>query len=590
VNSATMTKGGLRTLAFALALGAALPARAEVLATFEGVREDRVGVRGFTMASDGEVKATALSFGYRSSGVSVTLSNAWILDANTREVAWEMRGARDEWKAKRLTEEAYSVRLPAGAYEVYYSTYPDVRERRRGEGDWFVHLFGHGTKGAIERMLDNEDLDEIEDAYRRLWFRLEGPGAPLDETAVRERQERVARDAIVALRRQGDHAYVQQGFAIDEPMRLRVYALGEAREDGEYDHAWIINADTRERVWRFTFRDSDHAGGTAKNRVVDSVFEAPAGRYVAFYATDGSHSFDRWNYAPPHDPAAWGITIRAADPATRAHARGFEYEDKGWKNAVVEIVEVGDGALVAKGFTLKKPMRLQVYTLGEGQGGRLYDYGWIVDARTRRRVWEMSYAETERGGGAEKNRLFDGTVELEKGDYVAYYATDDSHSYPEWNAAPPLDRRRWGITIAGGADFDARAVAPYDDAARRGDALASIVEVGDGAYLHREFALKKETTLLVYALGEGTGGRMYDYGWIEEVETGRVVWEMMYRKTSHAGGAEKNRMFSDTVTLAPGKYRLYYESDDSHSFDRWNATRPYDPHAWGIAVHTVAND
>jgi len=585
----TMIPKALRVLSIALAAGAALPAHAEVLASFEGVHVDRVRVEGFTMASDGQVEATAVSFAYRSSGASVTLSNAWILDANTREPVWEMRVARDEWKAKRLTEEAYTVRLAAGEYEVYYSTYPDVRERRHRDGDWFAQLFGRGTKGAVKRMLDNEDIHDLEDAYHSLWFRLEGPAVRWDEAGVRERQDRIARDAVVALRRQGNHAYVQQGFAIDQPMRLRVYALGEARDDGEYDQAWIMNAETHERVWQFTFRDSDHAGGAAKNRVVDSLFEVPAGRYVAFYATDGSHSYDDWNQAPPYDPAAWGITVRAADPAARTHARAFAYEDNGWKNALVEIVEVGDDALLSQGFTLKKPMRLRVYALGEGTGGRMYDLGWIVNAHTRQRVWEMTYAETERGGGAEKNRLFDGTVEMDRGDYVVYYATDNSHSYAEWNAAPPLDRRRWGITIAGGADFDARAVAPYDDAARAGDALASIVEVGDDVYLHRDFTLKKETTLLVYALGEGTDGRMYDYGWIEETESGRVVWEMTYRKTSHAGGAEKNRMFNDAVTLAPGKYRLYYESDGSHSYENWNAARPYDPQAWGITVRPVPN-
>jgi hypothetical protein len=37
-----------------------------------------------------------------------------------------------------------------------------------------------------------------------------------------------------------------------------------------------------------------------------------AGSYSLHYETDGSHSFDDWNAAPPRDPEAWGATVRVA--------------------------------------------------------------------------------------------------------------------------------------------------------------------------------------------------------------------------------------------------------------------------------------
>ena len=62
---------------------------------------------------------------------------------------------------------------------------------------------------------------------------------------------------------------------------------------------------------------------------------------------------------------------------------------------------------------------------------------------------------------------------------------------------------------------------------------------------------------------------------------------MSYRMTSEAGGADKNRLFDGTITLPAGRYVLHWESDDSHSFEDWNADPPDDPDAWGISVLPV---
>jgi hypothetical protein len=126
-------------------------------------------------------------------------------------------------------------------------------------------------------------------------------------TQLRRRLDRGARGGP-------QRRYLQTGFALDRPTSLDVYAVGEAREDGEFDTGWIFNADTHEKVWRLTFRDSAPAGGAQKNRVARIARTLPAGRYAAFYATDDSHDPREWNAPPPHDPEAWGLTIRVADP------------------------------------------------------------------------------------------------------------------------------------------------------------------------------------------------------------------------------------------------------------------------------------
>ena len=114
--------------------------------------------------------------------------------------------------------------------------------------------------------------------------------------------------------------------------------------------------------------------------------------------------------------------------------------------------------------------------------------------------------------------------------------------------------------------------------------IAHITGVADDAVKTAEFTLTSATSLRVFAQGEGGGGQMYDYGWIEDAATGKAVWEMKAAETAHAGGAEKNRKVDTTLSLPAGSYRLHYKSDDSHSFDNWNSPPP-DINFWGIALY-----
>ena len=92
----------------------------------------------------------------------------------------------------------------------------------------------------------------------------------------------------------------------------------------------------------------------------------------------------------------------------------------------------------------------------------------------------------------------------------------------------------------------------------------------------------------VYALGEASGDRFVDYGWITNTATGQKVWEMRYHETEPAGGDAKNRLADRIIRLEKGDYILHYTSDDSHAYDRWNAAAPRDGARWGITVLSVA--
>jgi hypothetical protein len=196
----------------------------------------------------------------------------------------------------------------------------------------------------------------------------------------------------------------------------------------------------------------------------------------------------------------------------------------------------------------------------------------------------MEYDDTEHGGGADKNRMVEKTVRLEKGNYMVYYVTDGSHSYRDWNSSPPYDQERWGITLAATGDsFKAGDVVAYEEK-NDPSVLASLTGIRDDERRRQSFTLGKKSDVRVYALGEGSDGTMHDYAWIEDATTRKVVWEMTYRTTDHAGGARKNRSFDGTIALPAGSYTLYYESDDSHSFNDWNDDPPFDQSGWGVTL------
>jgi hypothetical protein len=80
----------------------------------------------------------------------------------------------------------------------------------------------------------------------------------------------------------------------------------------------------------------------------------------------------------------------------------------------------------------------------------------------------------------------------------------------------------------------------------------------------------------------------YDYGWIEDAESGDVVWERTEANSDHAGGIASNRRADETITLPAGRYRLRYVSDGGHAFDSW-AGFPPDDRFWGIAVFEASS-
>jgi hypothetical protein len=558
------------------------------LVTIDRIYPKELQVEGFMLDHDQEIKVEAVGVYLKQNRDEMILGTAWILNAQSRAVVWEFAAEepRDE-RRPQAQSQAARLDLARGAYEVYYASF----QYFHNEDDWNLSsgvekfLFGK-SRNFFDRGFNDDDYYDL---CREFKVVVKGQGRKLSRDEIVKNQEAWHADAVIALAANDDNFYGKQGFELEKPLKLQIEAAGEARkgDESEYDYGWIVNVDTREKVWKFLYRDSEPAGGADKNRRVSETISLPAGKYAALFVTDDSHSPYKWNSPPPYDPSAWGMFIRVA-AADQRYVKKFEYDVFNEKNAILSLTPMRDDDFRSQGFTLKKPMKLRIYAIGEGSGKDMADYGWIVEAKTQKKVWEMRYYDTEHAGGANKNRMQDEIVQLEPGSYMAYFVTDDSHAYHEWNSSPPYDPEHWGLTIvAAEANFSRSDVAAYEPSADP-SILASIVGVRDNADKRVSFSLKKDTEVRIYALGEGRDGDMFDYGWIENAETGRVVWEMGYRMTEHAGGASKNRMFNGTILLRAGNYVVRYESDGSHSFNDWNDSPPHDPMNWGITV-SVAN-
>ena len=384
----------------------------------------------------------------------------------------------------------------------------------------------------------------------------------------------------------GDNEVVRKGFALSEPTTLSVYAIGEGQREGELsDFGWIVNNADRKKVWEMQLRNCSQAGGAKKNIRFSGEITLARGDYVLYYVTDGSHSAVDWNENPPCDPLNAGVTLAVGSEKDKRNFREIPYNED--RNVIVSLVRAKDNDYKTAGFTLKDDARVRVYAFGERGNSRrmMADYGTILDAKTRTKVWTMDLDRTAHAGGDAKNRYIDEIITLPRGSYVVTYQTDDSHSYDDWNSDPPFDAEHYGITVMGaGEKWNPAIVAAYVEE-RDKNLIAQIIRPGDNADLNQKFTPRQN-----HPRPRLCDRRRAEPGDVRlrldrRRADGERVWEMTYGMTFHAGGGRKNRMVNTTILLDRGEYRLRFKSDDSHSFGDWNIDPPEDQQYWGITLY-----
>lgn len=567
----------------------AIPASAQqtTVASLSDIEFQEIASQGFILDSRQQVTIEATFL--ESSDNIHSSSNIWIIDGVTRDLVWQADPDKARDSSGPLVVHKESMTLPAGPYEMYYASYIDWQK----SGNWRQ---GSGVADIVKNVLHTvfdsgrwSDWDDIDDQFDRYGDRLgvqvygrNGYSEQNPEILSSEFLE----TAFLTITGVGDEAYAVEGFEVSRTVDIEIYSIGEIERQGRYDYGWIMDTETRETIWSMDYSNTSPAGGADKNRLTRSKLRLKPGSYAAFYVTDGSHSVDEWNAPPPFDPDFWGITLKVLSPGNLDRITRTEYQNVDLDKAIVALRQIQDDQHESSGFSLSAPASIRIYSVGEGSGSTMYDYAWIVDAATRDRVWTMDYRKTEHAGGSSKNRVFDGVINLPAGNYIVHYVSDGSHSYGDWNADRPYDQDGWGVTILPAGNGSSEIFTAYNELADT-NILARIAAVRDDSYKRASFELDEDTSVRIYALGEGSGGDMYDYGWIENTENGRVVWEMTYRMSEHAGGSSKNRMVNSVIGLPAGSYTIYFQTDDSHAFGDWNSSPPSDPENWGITVMRI---
>jgi hypothetical protein len=413
----------------------------------------------------------------------------------------------------------------------------------------------------------------------------------------------------------------QQGFTLPRAMKVHIYARGAGlrrlvhtqSDEPLFAYGWLLNAATREVVWQM---DGANTRRDWEYRIADQYLDLPAGSYEAYFSNHGfgqsllfaqwSRNIDRRSLAREGEGRSNGFlaALGADEASLLRHWReqvgmyGLEiYLPSGqpsevplfdaplrWKNIVLTLAATTDDGHWAQAFHLRKAVTLHIYAEGEGSGRSMHDFGWITDARSRARVWEMTLDKTQYAGGARKNRRQVETIALPAGDYEATFVTDDSHSPADWNAAPPCDPGLYGLTLALPVDGDLPAFSLTAPMTK--PVLAELVRVGNDQDRRAAFTLAAAQSVRIYAIGEADGSDMADMAWIEDA-AGKRVWTMEATRAHHAGGAAKNRVADEVISLPRGAYTLRFKTDDSHAYGHWNDDAPWDQEHYGVTVYAA---
>ncbi len=510
---------------------------------------------------------------------------AWIVDVATRRVVWDLRTARTVAEANGLHRFEGRIAFPAGTYELHYGSYP-ANSVSFGSGNILQNIKTIINKAKHDNAYQYDGPYISDGLYHQFGITLRGTGRVADFRELAS--ARWGDVAMVAMVHPVRHDAVERtAFSLGRPAALEVIATGEMTSGDASDIGWIINADSRQEVWRMSWAKTAAVGGSPRNRVEHVTLRLPAGRYVAYFTTNDSYDPSEWTRMPPLDPGSWGLVLRLPDSSARSAFKPIEWQPVPASGTLASISKVGDDESKQAEFVLQKPANVQLHALGEASGNEMADYAWLVDLDQHRRVWTMKQPATTPAGGATKNREFDGVLALPAGHYQLNYVSDGSHAFGDWNAAAPVEPEGWGVSAwVPTGPVDPATVIPVVSTAKL-KPLAAIHHAGDNLNVEVGFHLDADAKVAIYAIGEGAGGGMQDYATIENATTHRSVWTMRYSATDAAGGADKNRQFDGTIDLKAGRYVLRWRSDGSHSWSRWNDDAPDNPEGWGVTVAKV---
>ena len=261
---------------------------------------------------------------------------------------------------------------------------------------------------------------------------------------------------------------------------------------------------------------------------------------------------------------------------------------------LVVLSDIDDRELRHRQIRVDKETEVVIRATGSvdhpGQDGRLAAYAWILGHSDLSPVWEMNSTNLEAGKGSLVHVMAD-TIALAAGGYDIFYSTygPDPRSTGRWRR----DRHKWLLVLDTVREDDAgiRALATVSQAPST--AFWSAAPLGNNEHVEHLFAVNQATGVDVLAVGQlarDPSRPLEDYAWIEQAETGEIVWQLTGANSEPAGGFDANRRFSGTVQLAPGIYKVAARTGNRHAYDRWAANPPYNPRTWGVTLTMQETD